>query len=232
MADAAQAVRASNSEHESATRTGTSACKSTTCAGGRGFSKAGSGAGRGDRRFQKLSDRMSAKPMQARPSQLPRHFIGQLSSQSVDLGANRGQHCASKINTVDGKTSSSHAAGSASEHIGDRHMPSASPSPGLRWFAQGTCEFFWYRLLISLDSHLLAAQLAATWTAHLWDAASGVSAHLSDDASKGRDGDDRTGSDTTVETCDEEQCVLRCSAGGLPRSVHRREEEEEGATTG
>lgn len=78
-------------------------------------------------------------------------------------------------------------------------------SKGPRWFAQGTVEFFWYRLLVSLDSHSLATHLCAVWTARLWEAACGSTQSGPDVVTTpGRD------ATRTADASDEEQSVLRC----------------------
>lgn len=41
------------------------------------------------------------------------------------------------------------------------------------WFAEGTAEYFWYRLLTTLDSHRLSMHLSQLWISRLWEAALG-----------------------------------------------------------
>ena len=150
--------------------------------GGKGGGGGGGGGGRGgsDRRFQKLNDRMSAKPMGAKPG----------------LGGGGGGGGSTAAN-------------------------SSSSAAGLRWFAQGTVEFFWYRLLLSLDSHVLASHLMAVWATRLWEAAGGREAAGArrDERRDGReeaatglasDGAASTSADDASDACTEEQAVLRC----------------------
>ena len=71
-------------------------------------------------------------------------------------------------------------------------------SVGSKWFAEGTAEFFWYRLLTSLDSHSLASHLVSIWAARLWECASGG------------DADGGGGGGEMWEAGEEEQRALRC----------------------
>jgi hypothetical protein len=73
-------------------------------------------------------------------------------------------------------------------------------------------EYFWYRLLLALDSHALASHLLAVWAARLWEAAGDPAAaagdpYLDDPASTTSSGV----AELELEDAREgEQSVMRC----------------------
>ena len=180
--------------------------------GSRGGSGKGGGGRGGDRRAQKLDDRLSAKPM---------HAAGPLGVAGGSFGGGGrggrgGEGGGGKGGGGGGGGGGGSSGGGGGGGRGAVGAVAAAGGPSgqaacSRWFAQGTVEYFWYRLLLALDSHALASHLLAVWAARLWEAAGDPAAAAGDPSSTTSSGLAELEVEIEIEDArDREQSVMRC----------------------
>ena len=100
---------------------------------------------------------------------------------------------------------------------GATNTAARSVSIASKWFAQGTVEYFWYRLLTSLDSHSLSSHLTALWSERLYEHATG---RIDDSGGGGGGGvaasaspkspDSNSNNNGAWEAAEEAQAIQRC----------------------